>query len=213
MLWRNDGPGSRGEWRFTDISRSSGAEVRMDGMGLAMGDYDLDGYLDLFMTNVNDNVLLKNAGDGLRFTNVAAEAGAEIGLIGRRPRIAWGAMFLDYDNDGDEDLYVVSGFLDAPGAINSREQPNALLRNEGDGTFLDVSAGSEADDEGIGRGGAYLDFNKGRLPRHRCRQLRPEGRAAPECVRVGRPLARRRHAGHHEQPRRHRRQDNGGRRR
>ena len=160
VLWRNDGPGSRGEWRFTDISRSSGAEVRMDGMGLAMGDYDLDGYLDLFMTNVNDNVLLKNAGDGLRFTNVAAEAGAEIGLIGRRPRIAWGAMFLDYDNDGDEDLYVVSGFLDAPGAINSREQPNALLRNEGDGTFLDVSAGSEADDEGIGRGGAYLDFNK-----------------------------------------------------
>ena len=47
-------------------------------------------------------------------------------------------MFMDYDNDGDEDLYVVSGYLDAPQPRNSKEQPNALLRNDGDGTFSDV---------------------------------------------------------------------------
>ena len=92
--------------------------------------------------------------------NVAAEAGAEIGLLGRRPRIAWGAMFLDYDNDADEDLYVVSGYLDAPQPRNSKEQPNALLRNDGAGKFADVSGGSGADDDGIGRGGAYMDFDQ-----------------------------------------------------
>ena len=67
---------------------------------------------------------------------------------------------MDYDNDADEDLYVVSGYLDAPQPRNSKEQPNALLRNEGDGTFTDVSTGSGSDDDGIGRGGAYIDYDQ-----------------------------------------------------
>ncbi len=158
VLWRNDGPGGDG-WRFEDVSQPMDARVRMDGMGIAIGDYDLDGRFDIFLSNINDNVLLRNPGGGEPFVNVAAEAGAEIGLLGRRPRIAWGAMFLDYDNDADEDLYVVSGYLDAPQPKNSKEQPNALLRNNGDGTFADVSSSSGADDDGIGRGGAYIDFD------------------------------------------------------
>ena len=159
VLWRNDGPGGDG-WKFEDVSIAMDASVRMDGMGLAIGDYDLDGRFDIFLTNINDNVLLRNPGGGKPFVDVAPEAGAEIGLLGRRPRIAWGAMFIDYDNDADEDLYVVSGYLDAPQPRNSKEQPNALLRNNGDGTFAEVSGSSGADDDGIGRGGAYIDFDQ-----------------------------------------------------
>ncbi len=159
VLWRNDGPDDTENWLFTDISKSSGAKVSIDGMGLAVGDYDLDGYLDLYMTNILSNVLLRNQGDGHIFSDTAPEAGVELRMLGLRPRIGWGAMFFDYDNDGDEDLYVVSGFLDIPQPPNAKEQPNVLLRNEGNGTFVDVSAGSGAENSGYGRGAAYLDFN------------------------------------------------------
>lgn len=88
----------------------------------------------------------------------------ELRLVGFKERVAWGTAFLDYDNDGLEDLYVVSGYS-RPGAIQAvlpdseKEQPNVLLRNNGDGTFEDVSFKSGADDPGVGRGGVYLDFN------------------------------------------------------
>ena len=159
VLWRNDGAGPDGTWLFTDISKSSGAMAIMNGMGLAIGDYDLDGHLDIYMTNIKDNVLLKYMSQDNKYEKTTEEAGVGIGLIGRMPRISWGAMFMDYDNDGDEDLYVVSGHLPDSRPINLKEQPNVLLRNQGDGTFVDVSAGSGAEDDGIGRGGAYLDFN------------------------------------------------------
>ena len=81
-------------------------------------------------------------------------------MIGRKLRVAWGTAFMDYDNDGFEDIYVVSGFLEGSEVgANPEEQRNVLLRNAGDGTFEDVSAESGIDDQGIGRGSAYLDFN------------------------------------------------------
>ena len=159
VLWRNDGPGGDG-WLFEDVSRPMGASVRMDGMGLAIGDYDLDGRFDIFLTNINDNVLLRNPGGGERFVDVAAEAGAEIGLLGRRPRIAWGAMFLDYDNDADEDLYVVSGYLDAPQPRNSKEQPNALTPQRRRGQVR-------------GRLGRQRRGRRRHRPRRRVHRLRP----------------------------------------
>ena len=168
VLWRNDGPAEGGTWSFVDVSKESGAGVPMSGMGLAIGDYNLDGFLDLFMTNIGPNVLLKNNGDGRTFTNTAVEAGAAITMPGLKDRFTWGALFFDYDNDGDEDLYVVSGFQEEyPGqfvglGLNlelSTEQPNVLLRNDALGSFTDVSVPSGADDAGIGRGGIYLDFD------------------------------------------------------
>ena len=160
VLWRNDGAGTDGSWTFVDVSADLRADMPMFGMGLAVGDYDLDGFLDMYMTNIGDNVLLKNGGGGRGYTDTAAKARAGVGSVGGKNRVAWGAVFFDYDNDGDEDLYVVSGFLDVPNVDNLKEQPNVLLKNQGNGTFADVSLGSGADDPGIGRGGVYLDFDK-----------------------------------------------------
>ena len=162
-LWRNDGPSEEGEWNFTDATEGSGAGVPMFGMGLAVGDYDLDGFLDIYATNIGDNVLLRNSGDGSMFTDVAEKAGVRIRTLRSNPSVTWGALFFDYDNDGDEDLYVVTGMLSFPvlgsGSPELGPQPNVLFRNNLNGTFSNVSARSGADDPGIGRGGAYLDFN------------------------------------------------------
>ncbi len=159
VLWRNDGPGDGGSWKFEDISRDSRANVPMFGMGLAVGDYDLDGHFDLYVTNIEDNVLLRNNGDGLAFTETAAAAAAGMGSFQRRQRVSWGTVFFDYDNDGWEDLYIASGHLDSDRFTNHRHQPNLLLRNTGQATFEDVSSVSGADDRGVGRGVAYADFN------------------------------------------------------
>lgn len=162
VLWRNDGPARDGQWIFSDISKQSGAGVPMYGMSLAVGDYDLDGHLDMFMTNIGATVLLKNNGDGTSFTDMAGEANVEVAKIGTEDRVTWGSVFFDYDNDGFEDLYIVSGYLSLPGVEDVpqylKEQHNILLRNKGDGTFTNLSAVSGADDPGVGRGLGYLDI-------------------------------------------------------
>ena len=162
VLWRNDGPlggasGEGQEWAFTDISQESGAGMAMFGMGVAVADYNSDGYLDMFVTNIADNVLLANSGDGA-FEERANDVGVAYGEFRRQQRVSWGTVFFDYDNDGYEDLYVASGFLDTDD-INRREQPNLLFRNNGEGAFDDVSAVSGAADWGTGRGVAYADFD------------------------------------------------------
>lgn len=158
VLWRNDGDGGDGRWRFVDVSSDTGADVGMFGMGLAVGDYNLDGSLDFYMTNIGKSVLLSNNGQAEGFADTTVEARVGLEDVAGKQRISWGAVFFDYDNDGDEDLYIASGYLDAfPN--NEESQPNVLLRNDGDGVFTDVSVGSGADDPGIGRGVAYLDYN------------------------------------------------------
>ena len=172
VLWRNDGPASDGgrphpsslpegegtlEWVFSDVSETSGAGAAMFGMGLAMSDYNSDGYLDMFITNIGDNVLLTTS-DGQTFRDAAADAGVAYGEFRRQQRVSWGTVFFDYDNDGYEDLYVASGYLDTDD-INRREQPNLLFRNDGTGVFEDVSSISGAADWGTGRGVAYADFD------------------------------------------------------
>ena len=160
VLWRNDGPvgdGSGEQWAFTDISQDSGAGVAMFGMGLAVADYNSDGYLDMFVTNIADNVMLTNQGGG-SFSDSATDLGVAYGEFRRQQRVSWGTVFFDYDNDGYEDLYVASGFLDTDDP-NRREQPNLLFRNNGEGAFEDVSAVSGAADWGTGRGVAYADFD------------------------------------------------------
>lgn len=163
VLWRNDGPDGNGGWVFTDISTPSGTDSAIYGMGVAVGDYNLDGNLDLFLTNLGEAVLLSNNGDGSTFTGTGARTGiplpVETGMFRDQLRVSWGTVFFDYDNDGDEDLYIASGFLDDDPFNNRSEQPNLLLRNDGEGGFTDVSNLSGAADWGISRGVAYADFD------------------------------------------------------
>ncbi len=138
-----------GDGRFRDVSLRAGVGYSEDGiaeagMGTDMGDYDNDGWLDIFVTNLSYemNRLYRNNHDGT-FTDMsyAAHVGEESLL-----RLAFGTQFIDYDNDGDLDLFVANGhLLPNIGQMTdtlSYAQPNQLFRNEGDGTYLDVSSDS-----------------------------------------------------------------------
>ncbi|MCR9165216.1 MAG: CRTAC1 family protein [Nannocystaceae bacterium] len=154
VLWRNDGPGCGGTC-WVDVSASSGAGVQMEGMGLAVGDYDNDGDQDLFITNIGPMVLLQNqAAQGVdSFVDVSAEARA---LVDDNDwgQYGWGAQFVDYDNDGWLDLYVALGRV-GPGP----ELPNAMLRNRGDGTFQRVPSAAGAEDQNRSQGLAVADYD------------------------------------------------------
>jgi hypothetical protein len=143
-LFLNDGNGN-----FTNVTNNSGAGDTHFGTGVTTGDYDNDGDVDLYITNVEENVLLQNDGTG-HFADVTAIAG-----VGD-PRWSSSAAFFDMDKDGDLDLYVAnyidwapdierecptkSGVLDYchPQAYRAPAK-DTLYRNNGDGTFANVS--------------------------------------------------------------------------
>jgi hypothetical protein len=139
-LYRNDGDGT-----FTDVTVEAGVADKGYGMGAAAADYDDDGDLDLYVLNYGANVFYRNNGDGT-FTDVTEEAGLE------EPLWSVSAPWLDYDRDGDLDLYVANyleydegAFRDFyaaqafPGPLAYKGQPDHLYRNNGDGTFTDVT--------------------------------------------------------------------------
>jgi len=150
-LYRNDlqvDPDGSRELRFTDVTRESGLVSDGYGMGVITGDYDNDGRIDLYVTNLEGNHLFRNRGDGT-FEDVTAEAGVD----DRRWSVP--AVFFDYDRDGWLDLFIgnyldftydnhktcltVTGARDYCGPSAYRGQPDRLLHNEGDGTFRDVT--------------------------------------------------------------------------
>ncbi|MEX2400466.1 MAG: CRTAC1 family protein [Rhodothermales bacterium] len=130
---------------FEDVTHRAGvADEKGFGMGVAVADYDNDGYPDILQCNYGPNVLFRNNGDGT-FTDVAKKAG----LRGDANTV--GAVWLDFDNDGHLDLYV-GNYLEydaeytsyyAPDAFppptSYAGQPDVLYRNRGDGTFADVT--------------------------------------------------------------------------
>lgn len=144
VLYENLGNGT-----FSDVTEQAGVGDRHYGMGVAVGDYDADGFQDIYVTNVGPNVLYRNVGDGT-FRNATDAAG--VGHDG------WGtgACFVDYDTDGDLDLFVTSYLRWSPEteiecfdgakrrdycAPTAYQAPSSdtLYRNRGDGTFEDVS--------------------------------------------------------------------------
>ena len=148
-LFHNNGDGT-----FTDVSERAGVTGAGYGMGAAVGDYDNDGWPDLFLANVNGNQLFHNNGDGT-FTDVTAKAGLGGAVYKGRKMWSIAAGWFDYNNDGLLDLFVsnycqwdpgyepVCEGLDGRGYCHPDSfgpLPNTLYRNNGDGTFTDVSA-------------------------------------------------------------------------
>jgi hypothetical protein len=150
-LFRNTGKG-----HFVDVtleSGLSGAGIKGYPQGVAVGDYDNDGYVDVLVTNYGDNVLYHNDGHG-HFTDVTAKAGVAMPSHPLKASAAW----LDYDNDGWLDLFVTHyfqwTFAEDKDVWCGRQQgghriycdpdvfkplPNVLFHNNHDGTFTDVS--------------------------------------------------------------------------
>jgi len=164
-----------GGWKFEDATDRAGVRGAGYSMGAAAGDYDNDGWVDLFVTGVGRNILYRNRGDGT-FEDVTAKAG----VTGKLWSIAAG--WFDYDNDGRLDLFVVQYCRwdparepfcgDPKGAFRTychpkyyEGLPNVLFHNNGDGTFTDVSEASAiARHIGKGMGVAFGDYDgDGRL--------------------------------------------------
>ena len=155
--------------RFVEAEAAHGAGDTGYGMGVAAGDYDNDGDVDLYLTNVGPNVLYRNDGSG-RFEDVSAAAGVD------DPSWSTSAVFADFDSDGDLDLFTTnyihwaieaelncySGSVQTycpPQNYNAPAQ-DRLYRNDGDGTFTDVSAASGISRVfGNGFGVVGADFN------------------------------------------------------
>ena len=161
ILYRNVGRVGDGGWLFTDVTEQAGVGAAFHGMGLAVGDYDGDGRLDMFVTNIGDNVLYRNRGTG-SFVETNNRAGVTRGVVRGEDSVGWGTAFLDIDNNGLLDLYFVAGTL-YPEPMDDGEyppdQPNAMFRNRGDGTFEDVSSLTRTDHTGCGRGLAVADYD------------------------------------------------------
>ena len=141
-LHRNDG-----DLRFTDVTRESGLGITGSWMGLAFGDYDLDGDFDLFATNVGGSFVDKKGhqeydlhgffrNDGGVFRNIAEELKVSRNNSLAELHFGWGTVFTDFDNDGDLDLYFVGNFEMLEAYLN----PGYLLINDGAGSFADSTA-------------------------------------------------------------------------
>ncbi len=139
---------NNGDWTFTDATEMAGVGDLGFGLGVTVGDYDNDGLPDLYVNNFGPNVLYLNNGDGT-FTN-----NTEDSAVSNGNKVGAGAAFLDIERDGDLDLYV-SNYVDftyenhVPIIIDGQSfqagpryyhpVPDTLYRNNGDGTFTDIS--------------------------------------------------------------------------
>lgn len=167
-LYRNNGDGT-----FTDVTNKAGFQKNLGfGMGCISADYDNDGDADLYLTNYGRNQLYRNNGDGT-FADVTNKAG-----VGDS-HWSVSASFGDYDLDGYLDLYVVN-YLDYrvetahPCVLEGvhiycgpHEYPgetDTLYRNNGDGTFTDVTTRSGVRNDGKGLGVVFMDYNKDGYP-------------------------------------------------
>ena len=161
LLYRNNHDGT-----FREIAVPAGAAldehgVALSGMGVGVGDYDADGWLDIVRTNFSEQVttLYRNYGAGFVDTSIRA------GLGVNRKYVGFGVDFFDFDNDGRPDIFIANGHVYSQ--LSSRKlhisyrQPKILYRNLGNGRFEDLSAtaGPAIAAANLGRGCAFGDFD------------------------------------------------------
>ena len=169
-LYRNNRNG-----KFTDVTRAAGLDVEMYGMGVAVGDYNNDGFPDILVTCVGQNRLFKNTGKGT-FLDVTQKSG-----LGGRQAMSTSALWFDFDRDGLLDLFVCNYvrwspehdvFCSRDGKHKSYCTPEAyrgetcwLFHNKGNGTFEDITAKSGVfDSSSKSLGVAMLDYDQDGWP-------------------------------------------------
>lgn len=144
LLYSNNGDGT-----FTDIASEAGVAYNADGqlqagMGVAVADYDGNGFLDIAKTNFSGDLpSLYNNEDGIFYEDVAFEAG-----LGARQLLGWGVLFVDADEDGAPDLMLANGHVypevDSASIGETYSQQTVLFRNLGDGSFEDATSNGGA---------------------------------------------------------------------
>jgi hypothetical protein len=169
-LYRNNRNGT-----FTDVTRQAGLDIEVYGMGVAVGDYNNDGFPDIYLTCVGQNRLFRNTGKGT-FVDVTRSSG-----LGNRHSFSTSAMWVDFDRDGHLDLFVCNYvkwsterdiFCTADGKSKAYCTPESyrgetcwLFRNRGNGTFEDVTAKSGIfDTSSKSLGVAMVDSNEDGWP-------------------------------------------------
>ncbi len=133
---------------FSDVAKELGMDLRINSMGTAVGDYNNDGFMDYYFTNIKFNFFMVNQGPGKPFINKTKELGMDFFTI------SWGANFADFDNDGDVDLFVANGDLNP----NCVPMANFYYENKG-ARFEDRARAVGLADYGIGRGSVVFDFD------------------------------------------------------
>jgi tetratricopeptide (TPR) repeat protein len=131
---------NKGDGTFEDISHAAGVDRMGFTKAIAAGDYDNDGYVDFYVSNLNGDNFLFHNNHNRTFTEVALQAGVQ------KPWQSFAAWFFDYDNDGWPDLFVTSYYVSVDESVRTylgfprNAETLKLYRNLGDGTFKDVTA-------------------------------------------------------------------------
>ncbi|MEZ4850290.1 MAG: CRTAC1 family protein [Bacteroidia bacterium] len=142
-LFENEYP----EKSFKDVSEAFEMDLKINAMGAAVGDFDQDGDMDYFITNIRFNRFMVNEGPDKPFVDKAKELGTSF------VSISWGANFADFDHDGDLDLFVSNGDLNP----NCVPMADYYFENQG-GKFQEKAMAIGVNDYGIGRGSVIFDI-------------------------------------------------------
>ena len=144
FLYQNEYPDDN----FIDVSKETEMDLKINAMGAAVGDYNGDGWMDYYITNIKFNMLMENQGIGKPFVDKAKELGTY------NLAISWGANFADFDHDEDLDLFVSNGDLNP----NCTPMGNFYFENN-DNTYTEKGRELAINDYGIGRGSVIFDMD------------------------------------------------------